>query len=58
MSKLQILTPISDKSQEQTSSPSSSPQEQLDKEVDKLTTELWQADEWQASRAKSAESEI
>ena len=50
MSKLQILSPISDKSQEQTSSPSSSPQE-IEAEQ-KLTSEVWPADEWHASRAK------
>ena len=50
MSKLQILSPISDKSQEQTSSPSSSPQE-VEAEQ-RLTSEVWPADEWHASRAK------
>ena len=50
MSKLQILSPISDKSQEQTSSPSSSPQEVETEQ--KLTSEVWPVDEWHASRAK------
>ena len=50
MSKLQILSPISDKSQEQTSSPSSSPQEAEAEQ--RLTSEVWPADEWHASRAK------
>ena len=47
MSKLQILSPISDKSQEQTSSHSCSPQEQEQEGGRSLPTELWGVEEWQ-----------
>ena len=56
MSKLQILSPISDKSQEQTSSPSSSPQDQGEERT--LTTEVWGVEEWQQSRSRKRNRDL
>ena len=56
MSKLQILSPISDKSQEQASSPSSSPQDQGEERT--LTTEVWGVEEWQQSRSRKRNRDL